>query len=187
VVHEAATISAVSVRLGAHRRAFNLRLGEHLTSTSTVGDDLGKRPSAQRFLAFCRHGRGHRSNPVASTLSALSRAFVDQRVPAIGGSAGGWVQRPENTSLFNPKVFSSAAPKHVWSHRPAHRRLRPRSTVQRRHTVGTEGPGRMWSERLRCQLERTTGQTEFGRSAADLLLGDRSRSAEARSPPGRVC
>ena len=34
----------------------------------------------------------------------------------------------------------------------------------------------MWSERLRCQLERTTGRTEFGRSAADLHQGtDRGR------------
>jgi hypothetical protein len=46
-------ISAMPVRFRRVGRALNLRLLEHLTSALTVERDLRKRPSAQRFLAFC--------------------------------------------------------------------------------------------------------------------------------------
>jgi hypothetical protein len=82
------------------------------------------------------------SNPVAPTIPELSRAFRRLNASRLWADRrGGWVQRPKNTSLFTRGVLFRGS--QACQEPQAHRRLRPRSTVQHRHTVGTEGPGRM--------------------------------------------
>jgi hypothetical protein len=91
------------------------------------------------------------SNPVAPTISALSRAFVDLLASLLDGIGGEVrVQRPENSSLLNQRSSVPRRSKQVSSPLgPAHRRLRRRPKVPRHRWSGRMRAGWVWFEPLR--------------------------------------
>jgi hypothetical protein len=81
---------------------------ERFPSVSTVGGDLGERRLAQRFPVFADTEGVTGSNPVAPTTSALTRAFVDQRLPLLDRIRGEAGSSGRRALPCLTKVFTSA-------------------------------------------------------------------------------